>query len=349
VDTNDAEINGVYHLWKNYLNSRPDSIYDNPYWSTSEKMKYKDFDLTRRFLYGYATYGGIKYNILKHYIPMVLSIEKRGAMYEIRTAYINHDTTEWAKPSNPWAIQKVYCEKENTVWKLFSALKINTKNWKSQKYGQLSYYYSEEYEFNSDNAYKTVEFIKNINSKYKLNNSREIEFYISQNSDELAEIIGFDYLLGISEGLAYSDNFQVFSGIGSELYHHEIVHLLFNEYSDTHSILSEGLATYLGGTGDISFGEALKNLSLYLKNNDSIYIDMIVNNAFINGSVEVYYTTGAVICKMLEDMGGPELILKVMSKTKSKDDLFLELERAFDVKRNNLNKKWRQKVFEYAE
>jgi hypothetical protein len=40
VDTSKTTIKQVYNLYKNYLNSRPDSIYQNPNWNEKEAKQY---------------------------------------------------------------------------------------------------------------------------------------------------------------------------------------------------------------------------------------------------------------------------------------------------------------------
>src|SRR6478735_10599703 len=39
VDTSESVQRDIYYLLKNYLESRPDSIYDNPYWNANEKKE----------------------------------------------------------------------------------------------------------------------------------------------------------------------------------------------------------------------------------------------------------------------------------------------------------------------
>ena len=47
VDTTNIEVKEVLELYENYINSQPDSIYDNPYWNSEEKARFKDFDFSR--------------------------------------------------------------------------------------------------------------------------------------------------------------------------------------------------------------------------------------------------------------------------------------------------------------
>lgn len=45
------ELAPIAKLYVNYLESHPDSIYNNPYWNSVEKKKYKDFDISRNSLF----------------------------------------------------------------------------------------------------------------------------------------------------------------------------------------------------------------------------------------------------------------------------------------------------------
>src|ERR1700759_1703466 len=82
VDTTKKEIKEVAALWINYLNSKPDSLYDNPYWNNAEKIKYKRFDFSTPYLYKLPSK-----QLLNYYKPTILSIEKEGEYYEIRTLF----------------------------------------------------------------------------------------------------------------------------------------------------------------------------------------------------------------------------------------------------------------------
>lgn len=76
VDTMKIEIKEVALLWINYLNSKPDSLYDNPYWNNAEKFKFKSFDFSMEYLYKFPSS-----QLLMYYKPTILSIEKEGDNY----------------------------------------------------------------------------------------------------------------------------------------------------------------------------------------------------------------------------------------------------------------------------
>ena len=103
VDTTKNEIKEIATLWTNYLNSEPDKISDNPYWNEEEKLRYKDFDFSRSLLYQFPSN-----QLLRNFKPKILSIEKEGDHYGIRTMYSADGLEGEYRKSNPWAIQKVY-------------------------------------------------------------------------------------------------------------------------------------------------------------------------------------------------------------------------------------------------
>src|SRR3954464_14778815 len=82
VDTTKPEIKEVALLWINYLNSKPDSLYDNPYWNSAEKLKFRHFDFSMDYLYQFPSN-----EVLSYYKPTILSIEKEHDNYCIRTIF----------------------------------------------------------------------------------------------------------------------------------------------------------------------------------------------------------------------------------------------------------------------
>lgn len=116
IDTTDSQIKQVVNLWRNYLASNPDSLYDNPYWSNKEKKEYKAFDFLRTGYEGNAIYKGFS-PVLSNVAP------ENDGYYEIKTAFISFCYKQLL------CIANVYAKEEKGRYKLFNALTINTKNW----------------------------------------------------------------------------------------------------------------------------------------------------------------------------------------------------------------------------
>ncbi|MCI1785690.1 MAG: hypothetical protein LKI59_06090 [Bacteroidales bacterium] len=78
------DIVKINKLWKDYLMSNPDSLYDNPYWNKADKEKYKSYDLLRSEgyleLYGLANYG-----VLKNLVLSIKPLDDK--YYDIHSMY----------------------------------------------------------------------------------------------------------------------------------------------------------------------------------------------------------------------------------------------------------------------
>ena len=107
VDTSKKEIKEVAGPWANYLNSKPDSLYDNPYWNSHEKLKFRRFDFSMEYMYQFPSS-----QLLRYYKPTILSIEKEGNNYGIRTIFSADTLPEQYRKSNPWCITKLFAIKE---------------------------------------------------------------------------------------------------------------------------------------------------------------------------------------------------------------------------------------------
>ena len=94
VDTTDADIKAVYDLWRKFLSSNPDSAIDSSLWNQKELKRYSDPYAARSWIYNSE-------RIIKSFPPLLLSIEKEGKFYVIRTLYYSEGLEEPYKGSNP--------------------------------------------------------------------------------------------------------------------------------------------------------------------------------------------------------------------------------------------------------
>ena len=153
VDTTKNEIREIATIWTKYITSKPDKISDSPYWNKEEKAKHKNFDLSRRLLYQFPSD-----QLLIQFKPKILSIEKEGEHYCIRTIYSADGLEGEFSRSDPWAIQRLYAVKENDQWKLKNSLPIVTADWNRKTVGKITFIYSPDHEFNEDWQKKQTDF-----------------------------------------------------------------------------------------------------------------------------------------------------------------------------------------------
>ncbi|WP_143815387.1 hypothetical protein [Longibacter salinarum] len=339
VDTTDADVKQVYQLWRSYLRSRPDSVYDNPHWSEEEKERYADFDISRRWTYGYEV-GGRSIHETYGLKPRVLSIERQDSLYAIRTLYAPDDL---AHAQEIYSLQRVYAGKENGAWKLYNALSVRTKDWNRARAGALRYIYPPGHTLNEKAAERSAAFVDSLEQAYDLPETEPITYYVARSYDEMARISGLDYAWDGNDGRAYLVNRQIFVGTASASYPHELVHMVFADY-DLHPLISEGLATYLGGIGDQSFHELVADVDQRVQQND-LTLERMISGRGVRARTR--YVGGAVLVKAADEDGN-ETLTTFLSLANSKSGIFEAMEQVLGVEREEASGFWQQKLREYS-
>ena len=90
VDTSKVDIKKVYHLYSKYINSRPDSIYKNPYWKESENEYYLKTNFLRvdKAANQIFNYSNAK-DYLSYYNPKIIQIDSIDRKrYQIKTIFL---------------------------------------------------------------------------------------------------------------------------------------------------------------------------------------------------------------------------------------------------------------------
>lgn len=242
VDTSNQDVRQIIELYTNYLNSRPDSIYDNPYWNTAEKELYKDFDLSRGSLFQ----GGIKPGLLfSIFIPFVLSVEPADDKYQIRVLLSRNDTDLKYMGSKVWCIQKLSAIKENDQWVLENLIVYLTEKWEKKTVGFIEYIYPPKFDFSYENANHALEFCQGIINRFNPGYDQPFKFYITNSIDDMGLLENFDYyFVGMTTGKAGEG--KILSAKGNEFYPHEFVHQLLPKNKNQGFVITEGLAVFLG-------------------------------------------------------------------------------------------------------
>jgi len=115
VDTSNSEIDQVIRLWENYLNSKPDSSYINPWWSELEQRQYNPYDLVTHTWWGISLYAW-----LPRCHVNVLSVSRVGESFVIRTMFYHSLPRDSGKvtvisiiqtggPPGKWNLQAMQC------------------------------------------------------------------------------------------------------------------------------------------------------------------------------------------------------------------------------------------------
>lgn len=305
IDTTEVNTQKIYTLFCNYINSKPDSLYINPYWDKNEAeiLVKKEMNCNREnwFMFKGFENASMFYSI---YPPKILSIVQVDSnRYSLKILYNN--TTKGYEEFNPTYITKLYAVKDkNEKFYLENRLNYDTRNWKKFNYKFIHYVISPNVTFDQREAKKAIKFCQSILNKFGLQEPSPFTFYITSNSDEMGELFNYDYWLSYSTGITNAPSREIFSSFGKAYYPHEFVHMLL--YPLTKKIggtmlIGEGCATWLAGPNqNTTFQEALNNFSIEIKNNDTITLDDIIENKYRHSFDNTpLYVAGAVICELV--------------------------------------------------
>jgi hypothetical protein len=341
VDTTKNEIREIVTLWINYLNSEPDKISDNPFWNEKEKAMYKDFDLSRSLLYQFPS-G----QLLRHFNPKILSIEKEGDHYGVRTIFSADGLTGEYRKSDPWAIQKIYAVRENNQWRLKNSLPIITANWNKKTVGKITFIFSPDHKFSQELAEKANEFCNQIKNEFQFLEWEPFDFYITQSGDELGRLLNFDFFFaGYTTGIVLNEKRMLLSGFDSEYYPHEFIHLLVPNFK-RHSLIEEGFATWKGGQGGKTFEESAKLFANELAQNDTVTFLDVLNRKW-GLQYAAFYTTGAIFCNSAYKKGGVKLVNEFLKTPNDSEKLIDNLCLIFDVEQKDFDAFWRTETLKF--
>ena len=341
IDTTKQEVKEIITLWKNYLASNPDSIYDNPYWNQAEKGKYRDFDFTRQFLYRIPPE-----KLLNYFKPTVLSVVKKNDAWAIRTLFYADGMKGKARKSNPWCITELYAVKENGDWKLKNALPVITREWEQKEAGKIRYIYPPDHQFSDSLAQKSNAFCQRITKKFQLPAWEPFDFYISGSPEKLGRLLGFDFFfVGYTTGMGWKRERILFTGKGSEWYPHEFIHLILPDKS-RHYMIEEGFATWQGGAKGKTFEENAAILAGKLAKADTVTFNDILNRQW-GRQYLAYYTTGAIICKKAYEKNGVTAIEKLLNVPPGNEKLKKTLSDIFDVEEIEMDNLIKEEILTY--
>lgn len=349
VTNADPNIRKVFDCWANYMQSSPDSLFDNPYWNETDKKRYTSYDLLKSegWLYpGLYAFKGIR--------NQVLSITNMGDQYVIRSMFY-------------WPSEVVYVmaitntiarQEESGEFRLYNWLHKHTRSWNSRQIGEIEYHYYPTYPFNQYEAEKANKFVSFLKNYFDVKVDKII-YYIAENCDEIMRLKGFDYVIGMGNSpmnlCGFFDGFNtiIYSNAKKgENYEHELSRLINKFYPEAHGLFINGLSDYFI-EDDIKLGlplqEHFKRMDDYLSKRKEINLSNLNTFYEMDNITSPSYLIGIMICQLTLEKGGLELLKKGMHYGSSDEQLYAFLERELGIKQKNINSLFRKMIHKYAQ
>jgi hypothetical protein len=217
-----------------------------------------------------------------------------------------------------------------------------TANWQRRTVGKITFIYPADHEFNLELALDASAFCDEVAKKFQFNDWQPFDYYITKNGDELGELMGFDFFFtGYTTGKGMVESRILLSGIDSEWYPHEFIHMIVKD-KPRHKLIDEGFATWHGGAMGNTFEENAAMLAEQLNANEKIDFSDILNNW--GREFAAFYTTGAIICKIVYEKGGIEAIKQLLNTPADDEVLIRTICELLDINRNDLDAFIRREV-----
>lgn len=347
VDTSFKDVREIIALYEDYYKSRPDSIYDNPYWNKKEKELYDDFDFSRSSIFQ----SGVDAKVLfKYYAPFVMSVEPiRDNKYQIRVLFSSGATDPKYSGSKVWCIQKLNAFKEDGKWVLENMIVELSKHWVSRKVGFIEYVYPPNHTFDSLEAVKADNFCNEMIGRFNPSFNETFKFFVTSNVDDMGKLENFDYsFVGISSGKAREG--MILTAKGNEHYPHEFVHKLLPPNENRGYVIEEGLASFLGTKQskeeyEVLMSKLAKDLN---ENLGKINFKSVISQSVRFNGYQTAYPAGAGICELVYAKSGDKGLIDLLnSDTSTFDEIISTVHSITNLSEREIEAEWNKIMEKY--
>jgi hypothetical protein len=350
VDTTAADVGDIVRLLRAYL-ARPQTTWADTaaraagLWSTASALDRHAGDLTRGLVY-------------QGFPATVLGVTSEGpgdSVYHVKVLYARADTS--GRRINPLALQRLYAVRAPGAphgWQLTGALPRLTRNWERRTVAPLTFWYAPGQRPDSARAARAARFVDSVAALLAVRPPERLDYYVTASPDEYYRALGLDYFPLPSGrgtaggGQAIVDERIVLSGdpAQGEAYLHELAHAVLGPRYTENWIVSEGLATWLGGSKGRGAAELYRVLHAYQRTHPGVTLANLIDGEVASGwgtaETDALYATAALFIETVharEGLAG----LRALASTVGGTDATLALLRArLPEHAGDLDRWWRR-------
>jgi len=333
-----APVPAIYHRWADFLASKaprytPPLGAPSPYWVAAEQRRWPAFAIA-------LDYAG------ESAAPVVVDIRPatpgQDSVYVVKTMFMAPDSRG---DRQPLALMRVYAVQERGQWVFSNALPRDTREWQHTTVGPFNYVYPASHHFDRARAQRAVAFADSVAGAFGVARPSNFDYYLTDGPDEMYRIIGLDFFPSSTDGggfTAAADRLLV-SGNPSlgEEYRHEIVHVVLASLPTrgVHSLVWEGIATWLGGTLGMSAAESRRKYAAYLRAHPGVTLDSILAEKTYD---QGFRPGGAALCQMVLERGGMRALKELLGAGRTSDDLESAATRIMGMSWPEIQREWRR-------
>jgi len=307
---------------QHFLQTKNAAATQNEYWDNA------DFE---RYVYPYNDIFRIEEGKWQPNLLEIIPLQK-DSLYQVKLAYMQTNKLRF--------IYNFLAEGSSKMgFKFKRILAYQTHDWQEKKVGAIQYKITPSHTFKRKNAKKLHVFNKRV-AKFFDTSPIEFTYYLCLSPAELFQIRGFDYHPMMYKYPTGGQNetwtHTIYAGNDSEWYPHELVHSYTAKlYGKTiPRLFDEGIATYLGGSNEMTLGKHLTNLKNYLDNHPKADImQMIWENKRIgtDGETAVLYAVGGLFCEAAIEKAGKKGLETLFEAGKEQEACLAAIGEVFEL------------------
>jgi hypothetical protein len=332
-------VSEIYGAWREYLLGDPHMQASTLLWSAAEQEQWPGYDLT----------AGIAYKGMPATVVDIRPANLEGEEFVVRTLFASASGED--RIARPVALTRVYALREDGRWVFGNALLRLTREWRREPVGPITYIIHPEMSFDLRRAERAVEFATSLASSLYLPELEGVLYVMAPTPEELHRAMGVDWTFGSQgHGYALPWNRLILSGDGmfGEDNRHELAHLIIGPLlaeGRVHSIVNEGLATWLGGSVGRTYAELLIEYAAFLREHPEVGVDAVLERT---GPDIGWYPAGAVLVEMVYDAGDWPAVHQLSRGGRSNEELRAAVTEILGSEWDVVAAAWRQKVLAAA-
>ena len=297
-----ATLNPIIAVLDSFFTTKNNSYSENIYWDKADfaTLHYPYLSLYRQEI-------SYKLNDPMHYRPSVLEVLPAGEKnYLIKIAYAGQEKDGF---SSLRFIYNIIASRTPEGYRLKNATPYLTRNWKRYDTKTIRFYISPIRKPDLKQANRLDSFNRSVAAFLQVP-VEHVTYYSSENARTLFEAKGYDYIPNM-----YYDSLGgqcepyaniVHSGMNSEWYPHELVHIYTQKNFDgINKIADEGFCTFIGGSYNLPLDAHLKITKQYIITHPQARLDdLLFREQDIGPHTSSTYVLGGLICRLVYRKNG---------------------------------------------
>ena len=366
LDTASIVFHEIYDFWREYEYAQflDYGRMDNPQYKPTSYDFWADSEI--------ENYGNpnsiIQSNLLPFYAyeEYFMGVAKRNdTLFELQTAFFD----DFPSPKQLLGIFTIPLIRTAAGFKLVNKLTINKNDFCRKQIAWITYYYPSTYAFDEEAANTAVSRLTAFVEEFGGEKMDPVEYYLFENKTEMFHNFGIDgscYDFYSAETILPYGNRKIGKNKicytnGGESKIHEFIHLILKSASNGQrfSWFEEGVCCYFGEHVLQANKWHFDKLKMFLNDNPQIDLSVDLIEAYVDADgrythdstqsvinyKKVYcdmysnysYVIQMVICEMLYQKGGMDLVKRMLFETKRDEDEYEMIDKLLGIKRNRVN------------